>query len=159
AFIMTGSQFFSAQRLTDCVKIARSHPYEVRRFAFGPLFEDTELVDCNERTSTLKIWQMPVPRGQYVIGADPAWGSSEWADRFCIQVLRVWADGVEQVAEFCTPEMNTMQFAWVMLYLAGAYGDTNLQSNIMINLELNGPGVAVMNEINSLRQRASLAKE
>lgn len=159
AFIMSGSQFFSAQRLTDQVKIVKARPYEIKRFVFGAAFEDTVLVDCVERTATLKIWQTPVMKGQYVLGCDPAWGSSDWADRFAISVNRCWADGTEQVAEFCTPDLNTMQFAWVMLYLAGAYGDPNLQANVMMNLEINGPGQAVWQEIQSLKQRAFMMKD
>lgn len=84
AFVMTGSQFFSSQRLTDQRKVVRNKPYDIQRFYFGGAFEDTELIECNEKTATLKIWQHPVARGQYVIGGDPAWGSSEWADRFCL---------------------------------------------------------------------------
>ena len=156
AFQMSGSQFFGTQRLTDQRKIVQAKPHEIKRFVFGGAFEDTELVDCNERTATLKIWQHPVMKGQYVIGGDPAWGSSEWADRFAIAVYRCWADGMEQVAEFCTPECNTVQFAWVILYLAAAYADANLQANCMLNIELNGPGMAVWNEIQILRQRAAM---
>ena len=47
------------------------------------------------------------------VGADPAYGSSDWADRFCIQVYRCYADGLDRVAEFATSELNTYQFAWV----------------------------------------------
>lgn len=156
AFIMSGSQFFSQQRLTDCMKIAKKKPYISKRFVFGASFEDTEIFDSNERTSNLKIWEEPVAKGQYVMGCDPAWGSSEWADRFAINVSRVWSDGMEQVAEFCTTDMNTMQYAWTMLYLAGAYGDQGMGCNVMINLELNGPGVAVWNEMQSMRTRAAM---
>ena len=159
AFIMTGSQFFSSQRITDQYKIVKEKPFDVQRFVFGAHFEDTVLVDCNERTATLKIWETPAPKGQYVLGCDPAWGSSEWADRFAISVLRCWADGVEQVAEFCTPELNTMQFAWVMLYLAGAYGDPSMQANAMMNLEMNGPGRAVWEEMKRLKLNATMSKE
>ena len=95
---MSGSQFFSVQRLTDVIKIVKHKPYETKRFVFGGAFDDTELVDSNEKTATLKIWQMPVKGGQYLVGGDPAWGSSEWADRFALNVSRCWADGVEQVA-------------------------------------------------------------
>ncbi len=159
AFIMTGSQFFSSQRLTDARKVARLKPYDIQRFYFGSAFEDTELIECNEKTATLKIWEHPVPRGQYVIGGDPAWGSSEWADRFCINVTRCWSDGLEQAAEFCTPDMNTTQYAWALLYMAGAYGDRRLGSNVMINLEINGPGQAVWTEIQRLKQVAFMMKE
>jgi hypothetical protein len=82
------------------------------------------------------------------VGADPAYGSSDWADRFCIQVFRCYADGMEQVAEFATSELNTFQFAWVICYLAGAYG------NSLLNLEVNGPGQAVINEMRNLRRQA-----
>lgn len=49
-----------------------------------------------------------------------------------------------------------MQFAWVLLYLAGAYGDPAMQANVKINLEINGPGQAVWAEILSLKQRAAM---
>jgi hypothetical protein len=156
---MTGSQFFNAQRLTDCRKVVKHKPYDIQRFFFGGTFEETELIECNEKTATLKIWQHPAVRGQYVLGCDPAWGSSEWADRFVINVSRCWADGIEQVAEFCTPDMNTTQYAWAMIYMAGAYGDKNLGSNVMINLEINGPGQAVWTEIQNLKRIAFMMKE
>jgi hypothetical protein len=58
---------------------------------------------------------------------------------------------MEQVAEYCTADCTPHQFAWIILYLAGAYG---LSGKAMLNLELNGPGMAVLQEINSLKQRA-----
>ena len=100
---------------------------------------------------TLKVWEEPVDTAYYVIGADPAYGSSDWADRFCIQVFRCYADGMEQVAEFATSEMNTYQFAWVIAHLAGAY------KNSTLNLEVNGPGQAVINELRNLKRQASVA--
>jgi hypothetical protein len=54
------------------------------------------------------------------------------------------------VAEFCTPEITTYKFAWVICYLAGAY------KNSMVNLEINGPGEAVLGEIDNLRRQASM---
>jgi hypothetical protein len=63
------------------------------------------------------------------------------------------------VAEFCTPDINTNQFAWALLYLAGAYGDKNLGSHVMINLEINGPGQAVWSEIQNLKRAAFMMKE
>ena len=56
---------------------------------------------------------------------------------------------MEQVAEFATSEMNTYQFAWVIAHLAGAY------KNSTLNLEVNGPGQAVINEIRNLKRLAS----
>ena len=145
AFVMTGTSFFSNSRCTEAAKAAKKLDPDHYRYVFGQLFQDTEVIRSTERLGTLKIWEEPVDTAYYVIGADPAYGSSDWADRFCIQVFRVYADGMEQVAEFATSEMNTYQFAWVIAHLAGAY------KNSTLNLEVNGPGQAVINEIRNLK--------
>jgi len=149
AFVMTGTSFFSNARCTDAVKrIKRTH-CDHYRYSFGVNFQDTEVIKSTERLSSLKVWEEPVDTAYYVIGADPAYGSSDWADRFCIQVFRVYADGLEQVASFATSELNTYQFAWVIAHLAGAY------KNSTLNLEVNGPGQAVINELRNLKRQAS----
>jgi hypothetical protein len=149
AFVMTGTSFFSTSRCTDSAKIAKKISYDNYRYVFGANFQDTEVVKSTERLSTLKVWEEPVDTAYYVIGADPAYGSSDWADRFCVQVYRCYADGMEQVAAFATSEMNTYQFAWVIAHLAGAY------KNSTLNLEVNGPGQAVINELKNLKRQAS----
>ena len=148
AFIMTGTSFFSNSRCTDAMKLAKKINYDNYRYVMGVNFQDTEVKPSVEKMATLKVWEEPVDTAYYVIGADPAYGSSDWADRFCIQVFRCYADGMEQVAEFATPEMNTYQFAWVIAHLAGAY------KNSTVNLEVNGPGQAVINEMNNLKRQA-----
>jgi hypothetical protein len=148
AFVMTGTSFFSNARCTDAAKQAKAKVPECYRYAFGQLFQDTEVLRSTERLATLKIWEQPLDNAYYVIGADPAYGSSDWADRFCIQVYRVYADGLDQVAEFATSELNTYQFAWVIAHLAGAY------KNSTLNLEVNGPGQAVINELRNLKRMA-----
>ena len=149
AFVMTGTSFFSNARCTDMMKIAKKIGCDYYRYSMGANFLDTEVLKSTERLATLKVWEEPVDTGYYVIGADPAYGSSDWADRFCIQVFRCYADGMEQVAEFASPEMNTYQFAWVIAHLAGAY------KNSTLNLEVNGPGQAVINELRNLKRQAS----
>jgi hypothetical protein len=57
---------------------------------------------------------------------------------------------MEQVAEFATSEMNTYQFAWTIAHLAGAY------KNSTLNLEVNGPGQAVINELRNLKRQAAV---
>jgi hypothetical protein len=148
AFIMTGTSFFSNSRCTDAMKLAKKIDYDNYRYVMGVNFQDTEVKQSTEKMATLRVWEEPVDTAYYVIGADPAYGSSDWADRFCIQVFRCYADGMEQVAEFATPEMNTYQFAWVIAHLAGAY------KNSTVNLEVNGPGQAVINEMNNLKRQA-----
>jgi hypothetical protein len=149
AFVMTGTSFFSNTRCTDAAKLAKKTDYQCYRYVFGQMFQDTEVIPSTERLCTLKVWEEPVDTAYYVIGADPAYGSSDWADRFSINVYRVYADGLEQVAEFATSEMNTYQFAWVIAHIAGAY------KNSTLNLEVNGPGQAVINEIRNLKRQAS----
>ena len=149
AFIMTGTSFFSTARCTDAAKIAKKLTYDNYRYVFGANFQDTDVVKSTERLATLKVWEEPVDTAYYVIGADPAYGSSDWADRFCIQVFRCYSDGMEQVASFATSEMNTYQFAWVIAHLAGAY------KNSTLNLEVNGPGQAVINELKNLKRQAA----
>ena len=149
AFVMTGSSFFSNARCTDAVKKIKRTACDYYRYSFGVNFQDTEVIKSTERLATLKVWEEPVDTAYYVIGADPAYGSSDWADRFCIQVYRVYADGMEQVASFATSEMNTYQFAWVIAHLAGAY------KNSTLNLEINGPGQAVINELRNLKRQAA----
>jgi hypothetical protein len=149
AFVMTGTSFFSHTRCTEAAKTSKKTECDHYRYAFGQLFQDTEVLRSTERLGTLKIWEEPIDSAYYVIGADPAYGSSDWADRFCIQVFRCYADGLDQVAEFATSELNTYQFAWVIAHLAGAY------KNSTLNLEVNGPGQAVINELRNLKRLAS----
>ena len=149
AFVMTGSSFFSHTRCTEAAKKSKNTECDYYRYAFGQLFQDTEVLKSTERLGTLKIWEEPIDSAYYVIGADPAYGSSDWADRFCIQVYRCYADGLDQVAEFATSELNTYQFAWVIAHLAGAY------KNSTLNLEVNGPGQAVINELRNLKRLAT----
>ena len=150
AFVMTGSSFFSNSKCTDAVKSARSTDPACYRYTFGINFHDTEVIKSNPKIATLKVWEEPVDTAYYVIGADPAYGSSDWADRFCIQIYRCYADGLEQVAEFATSELNTYQFAWVIAHLAGAY------KNSTLNLELNGPGQPVVQELRNLKRQANV---
>ena len=149
AFVMTGTSFFSNARCTDAVKLLKKIHCDYYRYSFGVNFQDTEVIKSTERLATLKVWEEPVDTAYYVIGADPAYGSSDWADRFCIQVFRVYADGLEQVACFATSELNTYQFAWIIAHLAGAY------KNSTLNLEINGPGQAVINELKNLKRQAA----
>jgi hypothetical protein len=149
AFVMTGTSFFSNSRCTDAVKLLRKKNPSYYRYTFGANFQDTNVLKSTERLASLKIWEEPIDTAYYVIGADPAYGSSDWADRFCIQVFRCYADGLEQVASFATSELNTYQFAWVICHLAGAY------KNSTLNLEVNGPGQAVINEMRNLKRMAA----
>jgi hypothetical protein len=153
AFVMSGSSYFSASRCTEAMKESKAILPESYRFSLGLKFVDTELFKCGERTATCQMWEAPVKDGVYVMGCDPAYGSSEQKDRFCIEVYRCYADGLDQVAEFCTADMENYQFAWVMCYFVGLYED------VTVNLEMNGPGQGVMSEIQNMKRLAASGME
>lgn len=149
AFVATGSKYFTAQAITENYRRVLQEPVcQGFRIRIGTDFVDTELTDAPERLATLRVWEEPVGGAYYAIGADPAYGASEESDRFCIEVLRCYANRIEQVAEFCTVDLAPYTFAWVIAYLGGCY-----RPNVY-NIELNGPGGAVVQEIENLRKMA-----
>jgi hypothetical protein len=147
AFQASGSQFFSSIELSRLYQEQVGIPEpEYYRLTFKDNFIETEVHAANVKTATLKVWDNPNKHGFYVLGADPAYGSSDNADGFAISVWRVWADRAEQVAEYVDYNITTSQFAWAIAYLAGAYGPCTF------NLEVSGPGHAVLNEILNMRK-------
>lgn len=157
AFILSGKNFFSIPKVEELRSIVEQEPEpSYWRFTFGDVFIQSNghpgiKVDASQsRLAHLAVWEEPTDKGIYSIGADPAYGSATWADRSVVEVYRCYADRFEQVAEFCTPEITTRKFAWVVVYLAGLY------RNSMLNLEINGPGEDVLGEINNMRAEASI---
>lgn len=147
AFQATGAQFFSPVELSRLYREVNSIPNpEYYRLSFKENFIQTEVHSTNAKNATLKVWKNPERHGFYVLGADPAYGSSENADAFVISVWRVWADHAEQVAEYVDHSITTAQFAWAIAYLCGSYGPCTF------NLEVSGPGHAVLNEIQNMRK-------
>ena len=149
AFVATGSKFFTGQAITDSYKrVLQQAAPQSFRVMIGAEFTDTTLQDVPERLAHLRIWEEPVAGAYYVLGGDPAYGSSDTSDRFAITVLRAYANRLEQVAEYCTTDIAPYTFAWVVVYLAGCY------QPCVYNLEMNGPGGAVLQEIENLRKAA-----
>ena len=144
AFQLTGSQFFSTPMINKAYKAAKDLPCRYYRYRMGQHFEYTAFMETDEKNAELTVWEHPDTEGIYVIGADPAYGSSEWADRFVASVWRCYADRIVQVAEYCTSHVNTVQFAWVLAHLCGNYEGS------LLNLEISGPGQAVFNELQNL---------
>ncbi|HUP07667.1 MAG TPA: hypothetical protein VMU47_10980 [Caldimonas sp.] len=146
AFQMSGSKFFSAERLNISFKRAMKTEAKYYRYEFGLHFEQTKFVECAPANAECWLWDEPIEDAQYVMGADPAYGSSEWADRFAISLWRCFADRMVQVGEVCTADWTPAKFAWVMCHLAGSYRPC------MVNLELQGPGEVVFNEYQNLQR-------
>jgi hypothetical protein len=145
AFVATGSIFFTNDSLTAGMKRARQQAFMPFKYMMSERWQDTVVSATRDRRAELKVWEESDPAGHYVIGCDPAYGSSDEADRAVIHVARCFSDRIVQVAEFVSPVISTYQCAWALCHLAGYY------RNVMVNLEMNGPGEAVFNEINALR--------
>lgn len=153
AFVSTGAQFFSDDSLTFQMKEARKHLCEPFTVRLSRHWYDTAIQPSSIFAANLKIWEQPSPYGKYVIGCDPAYGSSAEADHSVISVFRCYADRLVQVAEYSTPSASTYQCAWVLCYLAGYYRD------VMVNLEITGPGTAVFQEMTNLRTETMSYKQ
>ena len=145
AFVATGAKFFTNESLTRAMRAARARQLLAYRYQLGDKWLETAVIECHQKQATLKIWEEATPTGIYSIGCDPAFGSSDEADRTVIHVARCYADKLVQVAEFATTETSTYQCAWVLAHLAGYY------RNVSVNLEISGPGTTVFDELNRLR--------
>ena len=147
AFVTTGAQYFRSSDLTESARrIVSEVPPRRLRIEVQHALVDTQILEAPAKLANLVIYSGPQEGGHYVLGADPAYGSSEWADGFCISVRRAWGDRIEQVCEFHVIDFQPYQFAWVMCYLAGVY------SPCAWNLEITGPGAAVKCEVDNLKR-------
>jgi hypothetical protein len=156
AFQLSGSKFFSAERTNLAYRRALEPKDKLCfRYEFGLNFEDTRFVETTEDLAEVTLWETPVTSreagkraGTYVLGCDPAYGSSEWADEFAGCLLRCYADRIVQVAEIASTAWTEQQFAWVIAHMTGWFGDC------MLNLEMQGPGATVYNELWNLKRQA-----
>ncbi len=152
AFQNTGAVFFAPEKLTEQTNKYVSKKYTTWMFQPGVEFHEMKIYPAaNSKSIELKIWQEPEPNAVYVVAADPAFGHDEKCDRSAIQVLRCYADSLEQVAEYAWPLITTNHFAWVIASLAGWYAGAT--SDVYVIVELNGPGDAVWTELKELRYR------
>jgi hypothetical protein len=155
AFQITGSQFFAATRLTQAMQETASPNFQSYKFIHGTDFFNTRIEKARSlRDTQLKIWEDPVSDATYVIAADPAFGHNPENNNSAIQILRCYADKIEQVAEFADAETPTSQFAWVIGALCGYYGvgpNGTYKNNIEVIIEINGPGEAVLNAFKDLK--------
>jgi hypothetical protein len=145
AFIATGSKYFSGAHLTLGLRRARQIAYTPGKYELGTSFWETDLMPARAHGAEIKIWELPVEHGRYILSCDPAFGSSDTADRTVISVWRCFADCLTQVAEYATNQVACYACAWVLAHLAGAYADC------FVILEVAGPGQTVQNELDRLR--------
>ena len=152
AFQQTGSIFFPAKQLTEQTTNYVSDKYQRWMFMPGAEFTDMKIFQAPSLKMTdLKVWEEPDSEGVYIISVDPAFGENPDNDRSAIEVQRCYSDGIDQVAEYASPLVNTRQLAWVIASLLGWYGGGNATARYI--MELNGPGMAVLNAIKELRSQ------
>jgi hypothetical protein len=143
----TGSPFMPNEFLAPAFERALKLKFRGYHYHLGDSLDAMRLVPTKFlKFAQLKVWEPPSPIGEYILGADTAYGISDRGDAFCVQVVRCFADRMVQVAEFRDPNIQPFQFAWVLLHLAGWYGLCRYV------LELNGSGEAVWNELRNLKQ-------
>lgn len=149
AFIMTGTNFFQTRKVnSDMFRLREEKPmFKAYRYHLGLELMATSVEQVYSASEAeLLIFEEPVQGAQYVIGVDPAYGSSENKDRHCIEVFRCYSDHLDQVAEYTSFNPETRQITWVLAHLAGSY------ENCLVNLEISGPGAAVMQELKHQKQ-------
>ena len=150
AFQVTGSVFFTHEDLDRVASTQTNKKFKAYSYICGMEFYDCKVMPAfNAKMTELKVWEPPEEGSVYIVAADPAYGHDDRNDRSAIQVLRAYSDGLDQVAEYAWPLVNTSQFAWVIASLLGWYGGE--RSECYFILEMNGPGEAVWNAFNALK--------
>ena len=162
AFQFSGNPFLSKKALNYRLQESADALEKARYFRFifpgGATSEFMEMkmveVPAKSGWHDLIVWEPPrIGLGVvYVIGADPAHGSSEQSCNASVQVLRCYADKIEQVAEFSRRNLPAYQLAWVILYLYGAY-----HNECIFSVEVQGGGHEVYAEIQRVQSRVGQA--
>jgi hypothetical protein len=149
-FTASGTTFFDYRALNDqALRITAQGKSKNFQYRFGNEFPSTIISPAIFfRDVQLRVWEEPQAGATYIVSGDPAYGRNPDNDRSAVQVLKCFADCIEQVAEFASPEVNTTQFAWVLMSLAAWYGNSG--TGLTLIVELDGPGEAVWKEIDTL---------
>lgn len=150
AWVMTGSQFFSTRSLTNLMVHAKTKQAHGYTYRFGESYDTLKKEHTNADESHFLVWEEPEDGAYYAIGADPCGGTgSMLADDAVIEVMRCYGDGLEQAAEFRFSGIPGYLFAWALADIARMYHPC------IVNLEINGSGIAVADELNRIRFEGS----
>ena len=149
AWVTTGSNFFNNRRVNDDTSFVKNYSlFKAYNFSFNKSFSTLQVTQTtNAADPELRVWEEPKKGARYVIGMDVAYGLSEINDRTVVSVWRCFADKLVQVAEFASSRPETDEATWVLAWLAGCYQD------VIINLEINGPGMQVFRGIKDLKNQ------
>lgn len=157
AFQQTGSNFFESSKLVETMaRIAAMPRAQAFRFIPGLDFVSSEVFPARHRREMeLRIWEEPAADSMYVVAGDPAFGHNEHNNNSAAQVMRCYADGIDQVAEYATASIQPHQFSWLLWTLVGYYG-SRPGSTVLTICELNGPGEEVWRQY---RQTQTLVQQ
>lgn len=157
-FQLGGSAFIPGKPLRVATAECRRTDFDAYQVNAGANVADMKIVplgkgideeDGHALGADLRVWEAPKPRGIYCIGVQP--GDTHDANR-SIQVVRCFADTVEQVAEFGSETIEPYQLAWITAYLAGWYRDC------WVNIDLDEGGRVVFREMQNLRNQVALGQ-
>lgn len=154
AFQQTGSSFFIAEKLSAAsAKIFDWSKPQAFKFWGGSSFIDSDIRPSERRRDVeFRMWEGPATDAVYVIAADPAFGRDEKNNNSAAQVLRCYADCIEQVGEYASATINPHHFAWLLWTLIGYYGSTKPNCRAYFILEINGPGEEVWRQFQATEQ-------
>jgi len=153
AFQQTGSSFF----MSDKLSAATARLADVQKPKYYKFWPMLDFVSCdmqqarNKREIEFSMWEEPANDSVYVVAADPAFGHDEYNNNSAAQVLRCYADGIDQVGEYASASIQPHQFAWLLWTLIGYYG-SRPNNQVYFICELNGPGEEVWRQFNATRQ-------
>ena len=150
AFQLSGDRFFSASLILSQktnIEALEKQGWEPEyyRIDFDTSFRITKLE--SSLGANLTIFEPPKIGAIYVLGADPSFAANPDSDNAVISVFKCYKDKIVQVAEFCDNQVPPQGFARYILLLATLY------NGAMVNLEITGPGFAVIHELDSLRKQ------
>lgn len=153
AFQATGSSFFMADKISAATARLTEEPRpSAYRFWPGIDFVTCEMMPAKtKREHEFRMWEEPANDSWYVVAADPAFGHDEKNNNSAAQVLRCYADAIDQVGEYASASIQPHQFAWLLWTLVGYYGSKS-GSQVMMICELNGPGEEVWRQYQATRQ-------
>ena len=152
AFQMSGSTFFEHTVLKEHAVPASQRRFMGFRFLPGTDFVTTMITPAKMlREMDIRVWEEPVNDAVYVISADPAYGHSPTSNFSCVQVGRCYADCIEQIAEFTSTSTLPHQLAYLIWALGGWYGTGGPTNQVLVIIEINGPGESVWREYGLVR--------
>ncbi len=146
AFQLSGSKFFPSTELNNQYLIAKERTEKALKLRV--VYDGKFHVSQTNTQTNLWIFEPPEEGALYVIGADPTMGASLESDNAVICVLKCYKEKVVQVAEFVDNSVSPQEFARYLVFLVGFYGA------YMYNLEINGVGKLVLQELDLLKRQA-----